>query len=174
VEICNKASDYVYFVYLDSQYIYYNGTDWVNTDSEAITSLIADMNNWAMLEYYGMTAEQVRAIPQSVLTTELAGHDFSVVYCMRVPDLSTTGYYSIINIDYTADLYAGNTLTLNITYTNGNTESIAGMTSDQIEDFMDWLLNRTSKSPEYISFKVGNVNYYINYYTVSKVSVTES
>jgi hypothetical protein len=175
VEICNKASDYVYFIYVDEQYVYFNGTTWVSSDSVSISGMLPNPGpNWAMLSYYGMSAEQVRAIPAAALTSELAFKDFSVVYCLRVPDISTRGYYSIINVDYTKNLYESDTLTLIITYFDSRTMQIPGITSEQIEDFMDWLLNRTKKSPIYYSIKVGGVNYYINYNMICDVSVTES
>lgn len=175
VEVCENASDFMYFFYAKGKYMYYDGSVWHTEIANEISSLIFDVkSNWRNLKLIGMTASELRAIPKSALTAQLAGKDFSVVYCMRVPDKSTKGYLSLINVDYTEDRYESNTLTLNVIYSNGKTEQITGMTSTQIEDFMDWLLVRKKNSPNYFSFKVGSVNYYVNYYMISNVSVTEA
>jgi hypothetical protein len=175
VEICNKASEFIYFFYSEGKYSYYDGSAWQTETETEIADMIADVDtNWIDLKLIGMKTEEVRQIPTSTLTTQFAGKDFSVVYCMKVPDVSTTGYYSLITSDYTADIYASENLVLNIKYTDGTTEQIAGMTSGQIEDFMSWLLNHTKKSSTYYTITVGNIHYSINYYTVSKATVTES
>jgi hypothetical protein len=114
----------------------YTYAEWQTETTTEIADLIADVDaNWTSLKLIGMTAKEVRAIPESALTSQLAGSDFSIVYCMRVPDVSTVGYYSRVTADYIEDLYASDTLTLNVTYINGTTEQITGLTSTQIEDF---------------------------------------
>ncbi|MEA4896102.1 MAG: hypothetical protein VB064_12715 [Oscillospiraceae bacterium] len=175
VEVAKTAADFTYFFYADGKYMYYDNSAWHVESIDEISSLISDVKaNWINLKLIGMTASEVRSIPKSALTSQFAGVDFSVVYCMRVSDKSTKGYLSMITADYTEDRYESNALTLNVIYSNGKTEQISGMTSTQIEDFMDWLLNRTKSSPNYFSFKVGSVNYYVNYYMISNVSVTEA
>ncbi len=175
VEVCANAADFLYFFYSNGKYMYYENSAWHVESASEIANLISDVKaNWIDLKLIGMTATELRSIPKSALTAQLAGKDFSVVYCMRVPDKSTKGYLSLITADYTQKLYESDVLTLNVIYSNGKTEQISGMTSTQIEDFMDWLLNRKKSSPNYYSFKVGSTNYYVSYYMISNVSVTEA
>lgn len=175
VEIAPSKADMIYFFYANGKYMYYDGTAWHTEATNEISNMISDVGtNWVNLKLIGMTADTMRAIPKDVLTSQFAGIDFSVVYCMRVYDTSTKGYLSNITADYNAKLFSSNTLTLSITYVNGSTQQISGLTSTQIQDFMDWLTTHTSKSPALFSFTVGSMYYYIIYNSITNVSVTAS
>ena len=177
VEISPKESEFIYFIYSNGKYQYYDGTVWhTETGTEISTLINSTDTNWLALKQIGMTDEQLREIPSSVLTTNLAGKSFSVVYCMRVADESTAGYYSNISTDYTKELFdTSKTLTLNIKLNDGSTMPITGISNTQIEDFMDWLnSHQNNKGATYYTIKSGATTYFINYYMILSVTVQES
>ncbi len=137
VEISPKEASFIYFFYAGGKYQYYDGTQWTVETGTEIADLIADTeSNWIALKAIGMTTQEVREIPQTALTSQLAGTDFSVVYCVRSADSSTEDYYCRITADYTEDYFASASLTLAVTMIDGTVNNISGLTDTQIEDFM--------------------------------------
>ena len=172
IEITSREASFTYFIYSNGKYQYYSGSQWVVENGTEIADLIADTEtNWIKLKQLGMTAAEVRAIPASALTSQLAGSDFSVVYCMQVSDTSTAGYYSKISADYSKNLIAStNLLTIHIVFIDGTDRAFSGFTDSQAEDFMDWLdsckngrgasfyrLTNDSGTTQYVSYS--NVEY---------------
>lgn len=173
VEICPKAASLIYFFYADGKYQYYDGTQWVAETDTEIADLISDTQaNWIALKEMGMTARELRAVPKAALTAQLAGEDFSVVYCMRVADKSTAGYYSRITADYTEDYFAGASLTVTVTLSDGTVKSLAGLTDTQAEDFMAWLKSG-KRSSNFYTIKTGTTSTVFNYYMIQYVTVEE-
>ena len=173
VEICPKEASYLYFIYANGKYQYYNGSQWVTETGTEIADLIADTeSNWTALNAIGMSAAELRQIPQAALTAQLAGKDFSVVYCMKVADRSTVSYNSKITVDYTEDLFTGTTYKLTITLDNGTVKTFTDLTDAQAENFMAWLNGKhTGTGQAFYRLADGTGSYFVNYYVIQSVSV---
>ncbi len=176
IEIIPKEAKYLFFIYADNKYQYYDASGWQVETASEISTLISDTQaNWENLSEIGMSAAEVRAIPADVLTSQLAGKDFSVVYCMRVADQSTVGYCCKISADYSKDFFAGTNLSLSINMIDGTTKTLTGLTDTEVEDFMVWLYGRQyGKGSIYYTIKTGATSYFVNYYTIQSVTVTEN
>ncbi len=176
VEIMPKEANFLYFIYADGKYSYYDGAAWQTETDTEIADLIGDTEaNWISLMQIGMSAQELRSIPETELTSLLAGKDFSVIYCMQVSGKSTAGYYSMINVDYTKDLFASASLALTVYYSDGTLQTFSGLTDTQVEDFMTWLNFRPNgKGTIYYSLTSGSTSYYINYYLIRSVSVVQN
>ncbi len=173
VEIQPKAAEMYYFIVKDPTnpvYYSYKDNQWTTVSAD----LIADVeNNWIAVTQQGMTAEELRAIPELALTSQLAGTSFSVVSAMKVDDMSTEGYNSLITVDYVEDLFVLPNLILNITMTDGTIKTYNGLDEDSVEDFMEWINERQyNRGP--IFYRIPTTNDFINYYNVQFVSVDES
>jgi len=176
VEIMPKSAKYLYFIYADGKYHYYRDGTWQSesVDREITTMILNVALNWGGLSEIGMSAQELRSIPAPVLTSNLAGKDFSVVYCMKVFDESTVGYISKITADYVEDLFASDSLTLNIVLTDGTTRNVTGLTSEEIEDFMEWVnMRQYNKGTIFYRLKTGSTNLFVNYYMIVSVTVVE-
>ena len=131
-------------------------------------------DTWIEIKQQAMSTEELRSVPSSVLTANLAGQNFSVICIMKVYDTTTEGYRSVVQIDYAQKRFGAGTLSMTIGYTDGTKETITGLTSAQIEEFMEWLYRRQNGlGPVFYTVKVGNKNYFINYYAIATVNVVE-
>ncbi|MBU7006023.1 RCC1 domain-containing protein [Phosphitispora fastidiosa] len=173
VEIQPKAAEMHYFIVKDPTnpvYYSYKDNQWTTVSAD----LIADVeNNWIAVTQQGMSAEELRAIPELDLTSQLAGTSFSVVNAMKVDDMSTEGYNSLITVDYVEDLFVLPNLILNITMTDGTIKTYNGLDEDSVEDFMEWI-NERQYNRGSIFYRIPTTNDFINYYNVQFVSVDES
>lgn len=176
IEINRNAAEFVYFIYSEGKYRYFDGTSWQAESGTEIADQIGDVKaNWTQLKLKGMTAQQVRDIPAVALTAQLAYKDFSVVYCVKASDTTTEGYHSKITADYVSKLFAGSDLTLSITMIDGTSRMISGLNNMQIEDFMAWYTGRqNNKGTMVYLIKTGNENFFVNYHMIQSVTVTES
>ncbi|WP_418791476.1 phage head spike fiber domain-containing protein [Phosphitispora sp. TUW77] len=178
MEIQPKVAEMYYFIVKNSIYYSYQNNQWTTVDSNLLTDV---ETNWIAITQQGMTAEELRAIPELDLTNQLAGSGFSVVNAMKVNDLSTEGYNSLITVDYVEDLFDAATLVLKITLTDGTVKQYSGLTDVQVEDFMQWLNERQyNRGPVFYLIKttsadpgVDQINGFVNYYTIQYVDIEE-
>lgn len=174
LEIAQQSADFQYFIYIDSAYRVYKDGSW-QTVSNAATYLSDVETNWIDITLEGMTAEELRNIPESDLTTELAGESFSIVYALKVCDESTEEYSSMINIDYTENLFTITGMTLSVTlYGNTTPVQYTNLTDTQVEDFMEWIHSRQyNYGPIFYRIDNGTTSEFINYFMIQKVSVED-
>jgi len=174
LEIGQQSADFRYFIKKGTDYrVYKDGS--FTTLSSAATYLSDVETNWIDICLEGMTAEELRSIPEEDLTTELAGNTFSVVYALKVCDKSTEGYSSMVTVDYTENLFTYTGMTLSVTLF-GNTTPVqyTNLTDAQVEDFMEWIyLRQYNYGPVFYRIDNGTTSEFINYYMVQKVSVTD-
>ena len=88
IEICPKEAEIYYFAFWEEAYTYKNG-DWINCGVEPFNDIEA---NWIFITQNGMTAEELRSIPEEAFQNDFAGKSFIIVYCMKVYDTSTKEY----------------------------------------------------------------------------------
>lgn len=171
IELSPKEAELHYFIFVDSAYKAYKTSAWQDVPASIFTNV---ETSWIDVTLKGMSAEELRAIPEADLTTLLHGKSFNVVYCMKVLDASTVQYKSKISVDYVEDLFASATLTLKIAYNDGSNKQYTGLTDAQVEDFMQWLNERQfNRGPIYYRIKTGSNNDFINYYMIQSVNVVE-
>lgn len=170
IELSPKEAEIYYFILADNVYNSFKD-EWKTVNS----SLLSDVEaNWVDITLQGMSAQELRAIPEAELTSLLAGESFNIVYCLKVLDESTVKYSSNINIDYVEDLFTSSTLTLNIIYNDGTVKEYTSLTDTDVEDFMQWLSERQfNRGPIYYRIKVASNNDFINYYMIQSVNVVE-
>lgn len=175
VEIAPKESEIYYFIKLNGKYSYYDGSQWIEETTTEIADLLEDTEtNWIEIREKGMTAEELKSITETELTTKLKGQPFSVLYCMKVLDTSTKEYKSLVNIDYVEDLFSSTNLTLNITLNDGTLKQFMGLSDAEVEEFMEWVNRRQyNTGPIFYQIKIGNTNDFVNYYMIQLVTVDE-
>lgn len=174
IEISNRYAEYAYYIQEGTDYKVYKDGSW-STLSNAATNLADVEDNWIDIGLEAMSAEELRAIPEAALTSELAGNTFSVVYAFKTYDQSTEGYTCNINVDYVEDLFSGTTLTLSI-YMYGDSAPVqyTSLTATEVEDFMEWVNARQyNYGPTFYRIDNGTVSDFINYFMIKKVTVSE-
>lgn len=176
IEIQPKEAEMYYFIVKDNVYKSYKNGAWIdNIDPNLLTDVEAnwiDSTGGQGITQIGMTAEELRAIPEAALNTLLPANNISVVYAMKVQDASTEQYSSLITIDYVENLFSASTVTLTIAYINGSTAAYA-LPKAQAEDFMTWVNERqNNRGPIFYRLKTGTVDIFINYYTIQTVGVS--
>lgn len=175
VETCPKEASFYYFMQVDGKYSYYDGGEWKEETNNEITNMLTDVEgNWSSIIEKGMTTEQLKTIPKEALTQKLVHKNFSVVYCMRVMDVSTEKYSSKIVADYVEELFASESLVLKITTVDGSIKEYTGLTKLQVEEFMEWINRRQHNvGPVFYTIKTENTSYFVNYYMIQSVTVDE-
>ena len=174
LEIAQQSADFRYFIKKGTDYkVYKDGS--FTTVSSASTYLSDVETNWIDITLEGMTAEELRSIPEDNLTTELAGESFSIIYALKVCDESTEEYSSMVSIDYTEDLFTITGMTLSITlYGSSTPVQYTNLTDTQVEDFMEWIHSRQyNYGPVFYRIDNGTTSEFINYYMIQKVSVAD-
>lgn len=174
LEIAQQSAEFIYFIKKGTDYRVYKDGSFTTVSSAA--SYLSDVEtNWIDICLEGMTAEELRSIPEEDLTTELAGNTFSLVYALKVCDKSTEDYSSMVTIDYTEDLFTYTGMTLSVTlYGNTTPVQYTNLTDAQVEDFMEWIyLRQYNYGPVFYRIDNGTTSEFINYYMVQKVSITD-
>lgn len=182
VEIQPKEAEMYYFIIKDGSYKTYKNSQWVDVNSTILSDIETnwiDSINGQGITQLGMTAEELRAVPESALNSLLPANNLSVVYAMKVQDISTESYSSLITIDYVENLFDASLLTLKIKYVDGTFDEYPNLTKTQVEDFMEWVNERQyNRGPIFYCIKtVSNgveINDFINYYTIKSVSVNDT
>jgi hypothetical protein len=174
VEITKKNADIYYFIKLDGEYVYYENGTWKTADD--MNTWLSDMKgNWNDIKKVGMSAYDLKFIPASKLSSKLVGKEFKLEYVMNIEDTSTNGYSSKITIDFTNKMFGSNSLTLNITYSDGTLKKFTELSNSDIEDFMTWLNRREYGIGEtFKKIKVGNIYKFINYNMIREIEVEEA
>lgn len=175
IEIQPKEAEMYYFIVKDAVYKSYKNNQWTAFDGQLLANA---ETNWITITQQGMTAEELRAIPEASLQSLLPTGNLSVVYAMKVDDVSTAGYSSLITVDYVEKLF-DTPHTLKIKYVDGTTDEYPGMSQDGIENFMEWMNERQfNRGAIFYPIKTVingvEVNDFINYYTIKSVSVNDS
>ncbi|MGE5371251.1 MAG: LamG domain-containing protein [Solirubrobacterales bacterium] len=186
VELSPKDAEMYYFIKLGEDCLTYKDNVWqtvyggvydnaTGTTTVSGTPLLDDVEaNWINITFKGMSAAELRAIPEAALTEKLANKSFAVVYCMKVLDETTKEYKSQVHVDYVEGLFNQSSLTLNVIYNDGKTKQYTGLTNAQVEDFMQWVSERQfNRGPVFYRIKVGGNNDFINYYMIQSVNVLE-
>lgn len=179
VEISPKEAEVYYFIKADNNYISYKNNTWQTVYDSVYGSASANLldnveTNWINITLQGMSAAELRSIPEAALTEKLHNKSFAVVYVLKVLDATTKEYASQIHVDYAEDLFASATLTLNVIYNDGHTKQYTGLTDAQVEDFMQWLNDRQfNRGPVFTRIKIAGNNDFINYYMIQSVNVVE-
>lgn len=173
VELSPKAAEYYYFVKMDGNYKAWNSANnnW-NTVANASTegTYFNVQDNWITLTKDGMTAEELRNIPEAGLYSLLSAVNktINIVYVMKVADESTEAYSSLINMDYVTEYFSGTKTILVITFNDGTaSKQFTGLSESLVENFMEWLMGRQQNiGPIFYHLN----NDFINYYMIQNVT----
>lgn len=168
-------------------YLLYLGQDWVYTYkngeiikiSENADELFSSVGNtWLNFKQYGMTAKEVRNIPENVLTDLLVNDDyantkFGVIYVVKSESEQNPDSISF-KIQANKAFIHNDDIVLEILM-NGNDKKIIDseeFSKDNIDDFMKWLENRQSgKGDIFYNLKNSRIQYLINYYMINSVNI---
>jgi len=183
IEIQPKEAEMYYLIVKDGVYSSHKDGQWINNiDPGLLTNVEGnwiDSSNGQGITQIGMTADELRAIPETELTSLLPATTISVIFAMKVDDVSTADYSSLISVDYTENLFTAATLTLKIKYIDGTSQDYTDLTKSQVENFMEWITERQfGRGPIFYTIKTivsgVEVNDFINYFTIKTVSVDDT
>ncbi len=178
VEIAPKEAEMYYFVAKDGAYKTYKNGQWVDVGAALLTNVESnwiDSTNGQGISQIGMTADELRAIPETALTQLLPASNITVAYAMKVQDISTAEYVSLISIDYVEQQFSNETVILKIFFTDGQSMDYLNQSREDVENFMEWLNERQyNRGPVFYKIKNGDVYDYINYYTIRSVKVIDA
>ena len=169
-------------------YILYIGNEWLYTYKNGKLSKIVESadellgsieDNWILFKQYGMSAEELRNIPENVLTDlfvnpNYANSEFGVIYVVKTKTEDTSKYTVTFKFgtksNYIDDEYVKIQIAL-----NGN-ENITVTTDDfskeDIENLLSWLEDRQAgKGNIFYRIKNDKLQYLINYYMISNINI---
>jgi len=175
VETSDDGTDIRYFIKAGGNY-YTVENGMLSSESTAGVSDMLENPRGSFNDLYtlGMPAETVKTLSEAALTETLAFKDFTIVYVIRSSkeDVNTLAVKFIV--DYSKKLFSDGTLKLIISMGNGNADAFPGITSEQVEDFMEWLFRRQSGYGNvFYTLKIGSATHFINYYKIDSVKVDE-
>ena len=170
VEISPKAAEVYYFALVGGEYKSMKGGTW-----ETVGTLPENADSqWIDITKKGITAAELRQISGATLMANLTASTFSIISCTKAYDESTAAYRSDIYVDYTEYMFYGDNLALSITYNDGTTAQITGLSHEEVESFMAWVLGRQyGRGPIFYLIKQDNINSFVNYYMIQNVKVVE-
>jgi hypothetical protein len=176
-ELYPKDAETYYFLSVNGAIKTFKDNLWSTVDSQWLTDSSTVEANWINITQKGLTASELRAIPQSALNALLPSNNVSVVYAIKVDDVSSEKYTTKITCDYTDNLFESSTLTLKVTLISGEVKNYAGLTKDQVEDFMEWFNERQyNRGP--VAYRITvpgppKTSDFLNYYMIQSITVEE-
>lgn len=172
-------------------YILTLGNDWLYTykDGKLVrlplsADEIADdiTQNWIEIKQYGMTAGELRNIPDDALNDLLlnenyANTEFGIIYVVRPDDISTEPYKVEFRIQADAQYFNYENMVMEITVNGiGMTFTTPDdLSKDAIDQFMSWLSGRQNgKGDIFYHLQTNGGQYFINYFMISNVNVYDA
>ena len=169
-------------------YILSLGNDWLYTYKngkiaklvESADELLDNMaENWISFKQYGMTAKELRNIPQQALNELLvnenyANTEFGIIYVVKTKSDSTAQYRVTFKLQTESKYITRDDIVVEIVL-NGNDVKVIDskeFSKDDIEDFVAWVEARQSGSGDvFYMLKNDDVQYFINYYMINSINV---
>lgn len=169
-------------------YILSLGNDWLYTYKngkiaklvESADELLDNMaENWISFKQYGMTAKELRNIPQSVLNDLLvnenyANTEFGIIYVVKTKSDSTAPYTVSFKLQTESKYITKDDIVVEIVL-NGNDVKVIDseeFSKEAIEDFVAWVEARQTGSGDvFYMLKNEDVQYFINYYMINSINV---
>ena len=172
-------------------YLLYIGDDWLYTYKEgklekllsSTTELFSDVEkNWFDIKLNSMDSNELRSIPEEVLTNlfvnkEFSNSEFGVIAVMQVYDDSTMKYAVDIKISAENNYLEESEYVLEIILNSGNKLVYlpSDITRTQIDDFLSWIDKRQGGDGNiFYRMKTNNNQNLINYYNITNINVYES
>ena len=169
-------------------YILALGNDWLYTYKEGklvrlplgADEIAEDVTqNWIEIKQYGMTAGELRNIPDDALNDLLlnenyANTEFGIIYVVRPDDISTEPYKVEFRIQADAQYFNYENMVMEITVNGiGMTFTTPDdLSKDAIDQFMSWLSGRQNgKGDIFYHLQTSGGQYFINYFMISNVNV---
>jgi hypothetical protein len=177
-ELYPKDAETFYFLNVNGTIKTFKNNSWTTVSSQWLTDTSTVEANWINITQQGLTASELRAIPEASLTALLPADTFSLVYASQIKDLSSEKYVTRITCEYTDKLFTSNSLTLKVTLNSGALKTYTGLTKDQVEDFMEWYNERQyDRGP--VAYKIvtngtPKINDFLNYYMIQSITVEEN
>lgn len=169
-------------------YILSLGNDWLYTYKngkiaklvESADELLGNMaENWISFKQYGMTAKELRNIPQSVLNDlfvneNYANTEFGIIYVVKTKSDSTAPYTVSFKLQTESKYITKDDIVVEIVL-NGNDVKVIDskeFSKEAIEDFVAWVEARQTGSGDvFYMLKNDDVQYFINYYMINSINV---
>lgn len=169
-------------------YLFYIGNDWLYTYKnnelvkvdEPANALLSDMSEtWVTFKQYGMTAKDVRRVPEEVLSQlfvndEFANDEFGVIYVIKTKNEDTSEYVVNFRLGASADFVTNDDIVVEIIMNGGEVKVIDSteFSSTDIENLLGWIEARQSGNGE-IFYRIKNekTQHFINYYMINSISV---
>ncbi len=137
--------------------------------------------NWIEIKQYGMTAAELRSIPEAalndlLLNAEYANTEFGVICVIRpaADEVSTSGYKVDYRLQADANYFDYTEMVMEITVNGMNLTLTAPdeISKEAIDDFMSWLSSRQAgKGDIFYRLQTNDRQYFVNYYMISHVNV---
>lgn len=169
-------------------YVLSLGNDWLYTYkngkiaklAESADELLSNMaENWILFKQYGMTAKELRNIPQKALNQLLvnenyANTEFGVIYAIKTKSDSTEQYKVSLKLQSESKYISKENIVVEIAL-NGNDVKVIDskdFSREDIEDFVAWVEARQNGSGDvFYVLKNDKVQYFINYYMINSINV---
>lgn len=159
-------------------YTYKNGK--IAKLAESADELLSNMaENWILFKQYGMTAKELRNIPQKALNQLLvnenyANTEFGVIYAIKTKSDSTEQYKVSLKLQSESKYISKENIVVEIVL-NGNDVKVIDskdFSREDIEDFVAWVEARQNGSGDvFYVLKNDKVQYFINYYMINSINV---
>ncbi len=180
VEDFPKVSECYYLLYLGNEWLYtYKDGKVIKLDFTAESIAQQTEENWLKVKKSGLTVNEVRSIPQSILTelflnSEFANTKFGVIAISKVKDDTTATYNVEVKLSADVRYITEDNYYLEISLSGA--EKIIytpeQITKTQIDDFLSWLDERQNGNGDiFYRIQTEEGQKFINYYNITNVNV---
>lgn len=170
-----------FFICLGDDWIYtYKGDELLRMKLTAQELFGNVSGNWMDIRQYGMSNSELRAIPESVLSSLLlneryANDSFTIAYCIKTERDETNGITAAFHLVYDPKIadVSGKTIKILLTDQSVLTFSAEDVDENEITRFLLWLETKQANSngSPFFKLSVKDRIYYINYYMIKSVEI---
>lgn len=180
VEDFPKVSECYYLLYLGNEWLYtYKDGKVIKLDLTAESIAQEPEENWLKAKQSGLTVNEVRSIPQSILTelflnSEFANTKFGIIAISKVKDDTTVTYNVEVKLSADVKYITEDNYYLEISLSGAEkiTYTPQQITKSQIDDFLSWLDERQNGNGD-IFYRINTEDgqKFINYFNITNVNV---
>lgn len=169
-------------------YLLYIGNDWLYTYKdnklvktvESADELLSNIDtSWITFKQYGMTAKELRSIPENVINNlfvndNYANTEFGVIYVVKTDSDDTNGFTVNFRLKSESSFIAEDDVVIEIIMGSGEKIVVDSneFSKTDIENLLSWIeAHQNGSGNIFYRIKNSKKQYFINYYMINSVNV---
>lgn len=180
IESFTNSAECYYLLYIGSDWLYTYKNGRLSKVVESADELLSDMEKtWINFKQYGMSAKELRNIPQEEINSlfvnsDYANSEFGIIYVVKTDKEDTSEFTVDFKIQSEANYLDNDDVVVEVVM-NGNEVKVIDSqvySADEVENFLNWIEARQNGSGEiFYRLKGGKNQYFINYYMINSINV---